>query len=112
MEVEYPTCYEATFHAIWLQNFISSLEVVHSISRLLKLFCDNSLVISFSWNIRSTSHSKNIYVKFFFVKEKVSEFPILVEHTHTTSMLVDPQTTCLPIYVFQEYVTRMRFLGA
>ena len=25
MEVEYVVCYEATFHAIWLQNFISTL---------------------------------------------------------------------------------------
>ena len=33
MEVEYVTCYEATCHAIWLWNFISGLEVVHSISR-------------------------------------------------------------------------------
>ena len=29
-EVEYVACYEATCHAIWLQNFISALEVVHS----------------------------------------------------------------------------------
>ena len=40
-------CYEATCHAIWLQNFISTLEVVHSISRSLKLLCDNSAAVSF-----------------------------------------------------------------
>ena len=34
-------CFEATCHAIWFQDFISALEVVHSISRPLKLFCDN-----------------------------------------------------------------------
>ena len=45
-------CYEATCHAIWLRNFILASEVNHSISRLLKLFCDNSTTISFS---RSTS---------------------------------------------------------
>ena len=27
MEVEYVVCYEASCHAIWLQNFISTLEV-------------------------------------------------------------------------------------
>ena len=66
MEVEYVACCEATFHLIWLQNFISSLEVVHSISRLLKLFYDNSTSVSFSRNTRSTSLSKHIDVKFFF----------------------------------------------
>ena len=32
-EAKYIVCYEATCHAIWLRNFISALEVVHSISR-------------------------------------------------------------------------------
>ena len=73
METEYVTRYEATCHAIWLRNFISTLEVVHSISRLLKLFCDNSIAVLFSKNSRSTSHSKHIDVKFFFVKEKVAK---------------------------------------
>ena len=79
-EAEYVACYEVTCHAIWLRNFISVLEVVHSITRLLKLFCDNFAVVSFSRNTRSTSRSKHIDVKFFFVKEKVVESLILVEH--------------------------------
>ena len=71
MEEEYLTCYEATCHAIWLQNFISTLEVVHSISRPLKLFCDNSIVVSFSRNTRSTSRSKHINVSSFLLKRKL-----------------------------------------
>ena len=51
--------------------FISALEVVHFISRPLKLFCDNFAVAYFSKNTRRTSLSKHIDVKFFFVKEKV-----------------------------------------
>ena len=70
MEVEYVACYEATCHAIWLRNFISALEVVHSISKPLKLFYDNFAAVCFSRNTRSTSRSKHIDVKFFFVKEK------------------------------------------
>ena len=31
-------CFEATCHVIWLHNFFSTLEVVHPISRPLKLF--------------------------------------------------------------------------
>ena len=58
-------CYEATCHAIWLQNFISVLEVVHSISRPLKLLCDNYAAVSFSRNTWSTSRSKHIDEKFF-----------------------------------------------
>ena len=57
------------------------MEVVHSIFRLLKLFCDNSAAISFFRNTRSTSRSKYIDVKFFFVKEKVAEFLILADNS-------------------------------
>ena len=96
MKAKYVACYEATCHVIWLRNFILALEVVHSISRPLKLFRDNSIVIYFSRNTRSTSRSKHIDVKFFFVKEKVAESLISVEH--------------MPICVFQEHVTRMRLL--
>ena len=105
-------CYEATCHAIWLRNFISPLEVVHSISRPLKLFCDNSAIVSFSRNTRSTSCSKHIDVRFFFVKEKVAESLISVEDMPTISMLANPLTKGLPICVFQEHVTRMGLLGA
>ena len=92
-------CYGATCHAILLQNFISVLEVFHSISRPLELFCDNFATVSFSNNTRSTSRFKYIDVKFFFVKEKVAESLILVEHTPTTSKLVDPLTKDLPICI-------------
>ena len=74
IEAEYVARYEATFQAIWLRNFISALEVVHTFSRRLKLFYDNSTVVSFSRNTRSTSRPKHIDVKFFFVKEKVAYF--------------------------------------
>ena len=111
MEVEYVSCYEATCHIIWLQNVISTLEVVHSISRPLKLSCDNSTVVPFSKNARNTSRSKHIDVKFFFVKEKVVKSLISVEHMPTTSMLADPLTKSLTICMFQEYVTRMGLLG-
>ena len=94
-----------TCHAIWLWNFISALEVVHSISKPLKLFYDNSTAISFSRNTRSTSCCKHIDVKFFYVKKKVVESLILVEHMPTTCMLANPLTKGLPICVFQEHVS-------
>ena len=74
-EAEYVVYCEATCHAIWLLNFISALKVVHSISRLLKLFCDNSAVVSFSRNTMSTSLSKHIDVKFFFFKKESCRVP-------------------------------------
>ena len=69
-EAEYVACYEAPCHAIRLWNFISTLEVVHSISIQLKLFYDNSSAISFFRNTRSTSCSKHIDEKFLFLLKR------------------------------------------
>ena len=44
-------------------------------------------------------------VKFFFVEEKVVEFPISVKHMPTTSMLADPLTKGLLVCVCPEHVT-------
>ena len=112
IEAEYVACYEVICHAIWLQNFISTLGAIHSISRPLKMFCDNSTTVSFFRNIRSTSRSKHIDVKFYFAKEKVAKSLISVEQAPTTSMLADPLTKGLPICMFQEHITRIGLLGA
>ena len=112
MEVKFVACYEAICHAIWLWNFVSALRVVDSISRPLELYCDNSAAVSFFKNTRSTSRSKYIDIKFYFVKEKVVESLITVEYMPIGNMMVDPLTKGLPICVFQEHVSNMRLLGA
>ncbi|RVW76038.1 Retrovirus-related Pol polyprotein from transposon TNT 1-94 [Vitis vinifera] len=83
MEAKYVACYEACCHAMWMRNFISALGVVDSISRPLKLFCDNSAAVAFSKNTRSISRFKHIDVKFYFVKEKVVKSLIDIEHMST-----------------------------
>ena len=54
MEAEYVACYKATCHAIWLRNFVSGLHVIDLIMRLLRIYCDNSVVIQFSKNNKTT----------------------------------------------------------
>ncbi|RVW12961.1 Retrovirus-related Pol polyprotein from transposon TNT 1-94 [Vitis vinifera] len=99
MEAEYVACYEACCHAMWMRNFVSALGVVDSISRPLKLFCDNSAAVAFSKNTRSISRSKHIDVKFYFVKEKVAESLIDIEHMSTkrkSSLIVHPRSITHP----------------
>ena len=100
MEAKYVAFYEATCHTIWLRNFVLTLGVVDSISIPLKLHCDNSTAISFSKNTMSTSRSKHIDIKFYFVKEKVVEGLITTEYMPIGNMLTDPLTKDLPKCVF------------
>ncbi|XP_060965473.1 secreted RxLR effector protein 161-like [Cannabis sativa] len=112
MEAEYMTCCEATCQVIWLRDFISALGLMNSISSPLKLYCNNSVAVAFSKNVRSTSRSKHIDIKYYFVKEKVTKSLISIEYTPSTGMLADPLTKGLPICIFLEHVARMGLLGA
>jgi len=47
MEDEFVACFKATIQANWLKNFISGLEVVDSIVRPMKIYCDNPAQSSF-----------------------------------------------------------------
>ncbi|XP_068339147.1 secreted RxLR effector protein 161-like [Pyrus communis] len=50
MEAELIGCYAATQQAIWLKNMMKGLEVVDSVERPFKLYCDNKAAVFFSKN--------------------------------------------------------------
>ncbi|XP_074311199.1 secreted RxLR effector protein 161-like [Silene latifolia] len=56
MEAEFVSCFEATSHGVWLKGFISGLRVVESISRPIRMYCDNSAAVFMAKNNRSGSH--------------------------------------------------------
>ena len=57
--------------AICLWNFILGLGIEDTIAWLLKMFCDNSTIVSFSGNTRSSYCSKHIEIKYIFAREEV-----------------------------------------
>ncbi|GKC93004.1 hypothetical protein Tco_1158446 [Tanacetum coccineum] len=71
MMAEYIACYHATSHAILLRNLISGLKVVDSISRPIRLYCDNSSTVRFSNNTSSTGVDLYLETKHLYVREKV-----------------------------------------
>ena len=50
MEAKFVSCFEATSHGVWLKSFFSGLRVVDSISRPLKIYCDNSNAVFMAKN--------------------------------------------------------------
>ena len=111
MEAEFIACYETTSQALWLKNFISGLKVIDSISRLLKIFCDNSAAVFFAKNNKSGSRSKHIDIKFLMVRDHVKKQEVIIEHINTELMIADPMTKGLPAKVFQDHATHMGSSG-
>ena len=52
MEAKFVSCFEVTSQGVWLKSFIYGLRVMNSISRPLRIFCDNSLQCSWIRIIR------------------------------------------------------------
>lgn len=62
MEAEFVACFEATIHGVWLQNFISGLEIVNNIARLLKVYCGNFATVFFSKNDKYSKGAKHMEI--------------------------------------------------
>lgn len=106
-QAEFVALYGAATHAMWLKNFISALGIVDSISRPLKIYCDNSSAVLFTKNNRTTSASKHIRIKFLVVREMVEDKEIEVEHISTEEMIAGPLTKGLRPIVFTKHVENM-----
>ena len=92
---------------LWLRNFITRLQVVKSIERPLRLFCDNKLADMYSNNTRSSSKSKHIEIKFLIGKERVQSSQMFIEEHWYKLLIADPLTKGLPPKVFHEHTTHM-----
>ena len=45
MEAKLVSCFEVTLHGAWMKIFISRLRIVDSISRPLRIYCNNSTIV-------------------------------------------------------------------
>ena len=98
---------EATSHGVWLKSFMSGLRVVDSISRPLKLYCDNFVAVFMAKNNKSGSRSKHIDIKYLAIRERVKEKKVVIEHVNTELMIADPLTKGMPPKNFKDHVVRM-----
>ena len=107
MEAKFVACFEATVNGLWLQNFILGLGIVNSISKLLRIYCDNSAIVFFSKNDKYSNGAKHMELKYLTVKEEVQKQRVSIEHIITQLMIADPLTKGLPPKTFKEHVDRM-----
>ena len=89
------------------QNFISGLRVVDSISRPLRIYCDNAVAVFFSKNDKYSKGAKHMELKFLSVKEEVQKQRVSIEHISTKLMIADPLTKGLPPKTFKEHTISM-----
>ena len=108
MEAEFVSCFEASSHGVWLKSFIYGLRIMDSISRPLKLYCDNSAAVFMAKNNNNESRSKHIDIKYLAIREHVKELKVVIEHISTELMITDPLTKGMPLKYFKDHVVQMR----
>ncbi|GJS22807.1 putative RNA-directed DNA polymerase [Tanacetum coccineum] len=109
MMAEYVSLYNVTCHAMLLRNLITGLKIINSISRPLKIYYDNSAAVSFLNSNSLTGVGLFLDTKYLFIRERVEEQCICIEHIRTHEMLADPLTKGLLPKVFQGHVAKMGF---
>ena len=107
MEAEFVSCFEATSHGVWLKSFIFGLKIVNTISRPLRIFCDNLAAVFMAKNNKSGSRSKHIDIKYLAIRERVKDKKVVIEHISTELMIADPLTKGMPPFKFKDHVERM-----
>ena len=107
MEATFVSCLEATSHGVWLKSFIGRLKVMDSISRLLRILCNNSDAVFMAKNNKNGSRSKHIDIKYSTIRERVTEKKMVIEHINTELMITDLLTKGMPPQKFKDHVERM-----
>ena len=104
MEAEVVSCFEATSHGVWMKSFIYGLRIVDSISKPLKVFCNNSTAVFLAKNNKSGNRNKHIDIKYLAIKERVKDKTVVIEHVNTELTIVDPLTKGMPPSKFKDSV--------
>jgi hypothetical protein len=78
-----------------------------SISKPLRMYCDNSAAIFMTKNNKSGSQNKHIDIKYLSIRECVKEKKVVIEHVSTELMITDPLTKGMPPFKFKEHVMNM-----
>nr|XP_028957500.1 uncharacterized protein LOC114824513 [Malus domestica] len=104
MEAKFIGCYAATQQAIWLKNTMKGLEIVDSVERPLKLYCDNKVAVFFSKNNKRSYASRLMDVKYLKVRDEMKKETVEIEYINTSLMVIDLMTKALPVGVFKKHV--------
>ena len=80
---------------------------MNSISKLLKIYCDNSIIVSFSNSSKMMNANKYIDVKYLTVNKRISIYQVSINFIGTACMIADSLTKDLVSKVFKKHVKVM-----
>ena len=98
---------EASKEVLWLRKFRSDLEVIPSMDRLITLYCDNTVAIANTKDLRHHKRSKHIDRKYHIIRGFVESGDVTVVKIASEDNLTDPFTKTLVVRSFERYIESM-----
>src|SRR5271154_3564682 len=105
-------CHSASLaarEAVWLKAFLAQLKLMPDAAITLKL--DNQSSIDFITNQGSHAKSKHIDIAYHFIRERVMDKSIVIEHCPSKGNLADIFTKALPRPAFENLVSRISMVS-
>jgi len=98
-ETEYVAASWSVYHAVWLRNLISKLELKQEKGTVIRV--DNKSAIELAKNPVNHERSKHIDVQFHFIREQVKEGNVELEHVESRAQAANMFTKSLPSSLFE-----------
>ena len=95
--------FDAAKKAVWLQKFISELEVVPSVEDSIFLYCDSTGVIAQAKELKSYQRTQHILRCYYLVREIVDQGDINLQKIDGKENLADPFTKVFRIKEFDDH---------
>jgi intergrase/recombinase len=77
------------------------------ISRSLRKYCDNSVVVFMAKNNKNGSQSTHIDIKYLAIREHVKKKKVIIEHIRNELMITNPLTKGIPPFKFKDHIVKM-----
>jgi hypothetical protein len=93
MESEYIAASDSSREVIWLRRLLHELGIEQT--NPTPLLCDNESAISLTRNPESHKRSKNIDVRYHFIREQISKKNVEISYVNTKEQLADVFTKAI-----------------
>ena len=60
-----------SLQSLWLRNFFNGLSIIGTITKQMRIYCDNAAAVFFSKNDRYSKGAKHMDLKYLSVEEEV-----------------------------------------
>lgn len=88
-EVELCAVSEMVKDIMWIQSMLTELHCNEYVDKPTPILCDNQATIQWAKNAKSSTKTRHVNLKYYFVREEVENGTIAISYVNTNNMVAD-----------------------